>query len=58
VENFTTFIANVTRNFGEHSPCYARINAAENWEKWRPGLLEAIVSYPADSAAWQQQLAG
>ena len=58
VENFTTFIANVTRNFGAHSPCYARINAVENWEKWRPGLLEAIVSYPADSAAWQRQLAG
>ncbi|MDP2171318.1 MAG: hypothetical protein Q8J96_12940 [Rhodocyclaceae bacterium] len=56
-DNFKTFVANVTHNFGAHSPCYARINAAENWEKWRPGLLDAIVSYPADCAAWRSALA-
>lgn len=57
VDAYQVFVANMIHNFGENSPCYARINAAENWEKWRPGLLEAIVGYPADSAAWRALLA-
>jgi hypothetical protein len=57
VDNFKTFVANVARNFGENSPCYERINSAASWEKWRPSLLEAIVSYPADCAAWRSALA-
>jgi hypothetical protein len=57
VDNFAAFIANMVHNFGENSPCYARINAAENWEKWRSELLEAIIRYPADRAAWQTKLA-
>lgn len=57
VEACQVFVANATRNFGEHSPGYARINAPESWEKWRSGLLAAIVGYPADSAAWRTMLA-
>ncbi|MDP3037577.1 MAG: hypothetical protein Q8N07_07590, partial [Rhodocyclaceae bacterium] len=57
VEACQIFVANATRNFGENSPCYARINAPESWEKWRSGLLAAIVGYPADSAAWRAMLA-
>ncbi|MDP1607214.1 MAG: hypothetical protein Q8L93_11355 [Rhodocyclaceae bacterium] len=57
VEACQGFVANMTRNFGANSPGYARINSAESWEQWRPGLLEAIVSYPADSAAWRTLLA-
>lgn len=57
VAAYQAFVANMIHNFGENSPCYARINAAANWEKWRGNLLKAIVCYPADSAAWRALLA-
>ncbi|MBA3033045.1 MAG: hypothetical protein KKF85_07570 [Gammaproteobacteria bacterium] len=57
VDAFRVFVANVTHNFGADSPCYERINSSPNWDKWRPNLFDAIVSYPADSAAWLMQLA-
>ncbi len=50
------FCANVRRNFGTDSPGHLRINAADNWARWRTALLEAIARYPADRQAWEQVL--
>jgi hypothetical protein len=54
--NFKHFATNVERNFGTDSPGHTRINAADNWAKWRANLLEAIALYPEDRQAWEKAL--
>jgi hypothetical protein len=56
VANFAAFAANVAHNFGPDSAGHLRINAAAGWARWRADLLEAIVRYPSDRAAWEAQL--
>jgi hypothetical protein len=56
VDNFKHFAANIRRNFGTDSAGHLRINAADNWAKWRTALLEAIARYPADRQAWERVL--
>jgi hypothetical protein len=56
VGNFASFAANIQRNFGADSAGHGRINSAAGWKQWRANLLAAIVSYPADSTAWEQVL--
>lgn len=53
---FAAFAANVGRNFGVESTGYRRINTAQAWEEWRRRLVEAVVAYPADRAAWEAAL--
>lgn len=54
---FAAFAANVARNFGEDSTGYRCINSAGAWTDWRRRLVDAIVAYPADRAAWDAALA-
>ncbi|MBU0753417.1 MAG: hypothetical protein KJ787_14130 [Gammaproteobacteria bacterium] len=58
VARFESFLDNIAHNFGEDSPCYERIESPANWEKWRADLLQALVAYPEDAAAWGHALAG
>ena len=55
-DNFKHFAANIRRNFGTDSAGHLRINAADNWAKWRAALLEAIARYPADRQTWEKVL--
>lgn len=54
---FAAFAANVARNFGDDSVGYRRINAPDAWDDWRRRLVDAVVAYPADRAAWEAALA-
>jgi hypothetical protein len=56
VADFAAFTANIARNFGPDSAGHLRINAAAGWARWRADLLEAIIHYPSDRAAWEAQL--
>ncbi|MGB7501775.1 MAG: hypothetical protein WBM25_05195, partial [Azonexus sp.] len=56
VAHFAAFTANIAHNFGPDSAGHLRINAAAGWARWRTDLLEAIIAYPADRAAWEAQL--
>ena len=58
VARFESFVANIAHNFGEHSPCYERIESPGNWRKWRADLFEALIAYPGDAQAWGRALAG
>jgi len=55
--DFMAFVANVERNFGRESAGYLRINSSETWDDWRRRLVDAVVAYPADRAAWEAALA-
>ena len=57
VGDFAAFAANVARNFGADAVGYRRINSSEGWREWRGRLIEAVIGYPADRAAWQAALA-
>ena len=54
--HFQDFAANLARNFGADSPCYARIDAPGNWASWRARQLAAILSLPADRKIWEAAL--
>ncbi len=54
--DFKAFVANVAGNFGPGSAGYLRINSAEGWTDWRSRLIDAVVAYPADRAAWEAAL--
>ena len=54
--HFQDFAANLERNFGVDSPCYARIDAPGNWASWRARQLAAIQSLPADRQDWAAAL--
>lgn len=54
---FQMFIDNMAGNFGEASPCYARIDAAGTWEQWRARQLAALQGFMQDRAAWRAALA-
>jgi hypothetical protein len=56
VANFAAFATNVIRNFGPDSTGHRLINAADGWARWRADLLQAIIHYPSDRAAWEAQL--
>lgn len=53
VAGFRAFAENVARNFGDDAPGYLRINSAEDWQRWRTDLLDAIKLYPTDRRAWE-----
>jgi len=54
--NFESFVGNIEHNFGEGSPCYARIDAPGNWASWRARQLAAITGFKANRAVWAQAL--
>jgi hypothetical protein len=53
---FRQFAANVRRNFADTSTGHVRINDAANWAQWRVRLLDALMHYAEDRAAWSQLL--
>lgn len=55
--NFQAFGGNMAHNFGDDSPCYARIDAPGNWETWRARQLSAIMGFHANRQVWQEALA-
>lgn len=57
VANFQAFVANMAHNFGTDSPCYARLDAAGNWDNWRGRQLAAILGLQRDRADWNAALA-
>lgn len=57
VAHFQTFVANMAHNFGEDSPCYARLDAAGNWDTWRGRQLAAIQGLQRDRQDWNAALA-
>ncbi|MGB5671115.1 MAG: hypothetical protein WBM71_11235 [Sedimenticolaceae bacterium] len=56
LRNFDAFISNMAHNFGEGSPCHARVDAPGSWDTWRSRQLDAITGLYADRRAWQQAL--
>lgn len=56
VANFQSFAGNMAHNFGENSPCYARIDAPGNWENWRDRQIAAIQGLYRDRQAWSEAL--
>ncbi|MDP1904312.1 MAG: hypothetical protein Q8M09_08725 [Pseudomonadota bacterium] len=56
VANFQSFAGNMAHNFGEASPCYARIDAPGNWENWRNRQIAAIQGLHRDRQAWSEAL--
>ena len=55
--NFQAFGGNMAHNFGDDSPCYARIDVPGNWETWRARQLAAITGYHANRQVWGTALA-
>lgn len=56
VANFQSFAGNMAHNFGDDSPCYARIDAPGNWENWRDRQIAAIQGLHRDRLAWNAAL--
>jgi len=54
--NFQSFVGNITHNFGADSPCYARIDAPDNWENWRGRQIAAINGFSANREVWGEAL--
>jgi uncharacterized protein (DUF924 family) len=54
--DFQTFAGNIEHNFGVASPCYARIDAPGNWEKWRTRQSTAITGFQMSRAVWTEAL--
>ena len=54
--HFRAFAANIQRNFGPASPCYARIDAPGNWADWRGRQVAAITGIHAQRHTWDQAL--
>jgi hypothetical protein len=57
VAHFRAFAANLRRNFGPDSPCYARIDAAGHQARWRDRQVVAITGWHAHRRTWGQALA-
>jgi hypothetical protein len=55
--HFRAFAANIRRNFGPESPCYARIDAPGKWESWRERQVAAITGLPSQRRTWARALA-
>ncbi len=56
VANFQSFAGNMAHNFGDDSPCYARIDAPGNWENWCNRQIAAIQGLHRDRQAWNAAL--
>jgi hypothetical protein len=56
-DRFEAFADNLAHNFGENSPCHARIGSAAALAAWRERQLDAIAHYRADRQAWGAALA-
>lgn len=56
VAGFRLFAANVQRNFGTDASGQARINDTAAWAQWRARLLDALMHYADDCAAWARLL--
>jgi hypothetical protein len=55
--HFRTFVANIRRNFGPESPCYARIDAPGRWAHWRSRQVAAICGLQGHRKIWARALA-
>jgi hypothetical protein len=55
--HFRAFAANIRRNFGPESPCYARLDAPSHWEDWRGRQVAAIRGLHGHRKTWAQALA-
>jgi hypothetical protein len=53
---FEAFVENLERNFGEGSPCRARIDSAADWAAWRERQLAAIIGLHTDRQTWLHAL--
>lgn len=53
---FRAFAANIRRNFGPDSPCYACLDAVGNWENWRARQVAAIIGFHDHRHTWEQAL--
>jgi len=57
VANFEAFVGNIEHNFGEASPCYARIDDPARRDDWRSRQLAAITGLHANRQIWAAALA-
>ncbi|WP_126446591.1 hypothetical protein [Sulfuricystis multivorans] len=55
-EGLRHFAANVRRNFAAASSGHAQINDAQRWQDWRARLIDGLVHYAEDRAAWARLL--
>ncbi|MDP2787256.1 MAG: hypothetical protein Q8O79_04180 [Pseudomonadota bacterium] len=55
--NFESFAGNIEHNFGEDSPCYARIDDPARRDDWRTRQLAAITGFHANRLVWAEALA-